>query len=228
MNNTKNRSGLPWCILYSTKLDDKTKLVFIALKDRAYQVDKTCTKGFLCKIDWLITYLNMNRKTVEEAIKNLKNTGIIKSKRVRQYGATQNEWTIDWDLIDAVGSKFRFKNEIVDVIDDEPDEIEDIPDFESIVEEEITPTPTVEKAICVDDKDFRYKEADLSFLDEEPAKEDSSYEQELKTLLPELMDEYGNINYNKMKTVVPALSIKYGVPKAYVDDDIIKALNSAA
>lgn len=121
MNETKNRCGMPWSILYSKKLTENEKLVFIALKDRAYQFDKTCMKGFYCYIDWLAANLQMSDSTVKRAIKGLKEKKIIDAKRVKQHKKVVNLWTINWDIIDRANKQFKFAEieyEEIDIIDE--------------------------------------------------------------------------------------------------------------
>lgn len=104
------RSGVCWSILYSQELSQSEKMVFIALKDRAYQVDKTCVKGFYCYLDWLEANLNMSDKTVQKAIRGLREKNIISSKRVKLHKKVVNQWTINWNVIDDMLKQFRFKN----------------------------------------------------------------------------------------------------------------------
>lgn len=123
MAEVKNRSGVCWCILYSKELSQSEKMVFIALKDRAYQVDKACVKGFYCYLDWLEANLNMSDKTVQKAIKALREKNIISSKRVKVHKKVVNQWTINWNVIDEMQKKFKFAEveyEEVDVLDETP------------------------------------------------------------------------------------------------------------
>ena len=120
---TKKRCGMPWCILYSSNFSQTEKLVFIALKDRAYQVDKTCVKGFYCYIDWLCANLQMSESTVKRAIKGLKEKKVLSSTRVKLHKNVVNLWSINWNLIDRGSKVFKFaemKVEEVDLLDDEP------------------------------------------------------------------------------------------------------------
>lgn len=123
MAEVKNRSGVCWCILYSKELSQSEKMVFIALKDRAYQVDKACVKGFYCYLDWLEANLNMSDKTVQKAIKGLREKDVISSKRVKVHKKVVNQWTINWNVIDEMQKKFKFAEveyEEVDVLDETP------------------------------------------------------------------------------------------------------------
>lgn len=123
MAEVKNRSGVCWCILYSQELSQSEKMVFIALKDRAYQVDKTCVKGFYCYLDWLEANLNMSDKTVQKAIRGLREKNIISSKRVKLHKKVVNQWTINWNVIDMMQKQFKFAEveyEEVDVLDETP------------------------------------------------------------------------------------------------------------
>lgn len=123
MAEVKNRSGVCWCILYSNELSQSEKMVFIALKDRAYQVDKTCVKGFYCYLDWLEANLNMSDKTVQKAIRGLREKNIISSKRVKLHKKVVNQWTINWNVIDMMQKQFKFAEveyEEVDVLDETP------------------------------------------------------------------------------------------------------------
>lgn len=123
MAEVKNRSGVCWCILYSNELSQSEKVVFIALKDRAYQVDKTCVKGFYCYLDWLEANLNMSDKTVQKAIRGLREKNIISSKRVKVHKKVVNQWTINWNVIDMMQKQFKFAEveyEEVDVLDETP------------------------------------------------------------------------------------------------------------
>lgn len=123
MAEVKNRSGVCWCILYSNELSQSEKVVFIALKDRAYQVDKTCVKGFYCYLDWLEANLNMSDKTVQKAIRGLREKNIISSKRVKLHKKVVNQWTINWNVIDMMQKQFKFAEveyEEVDVLDETP------------------------------------------------------------------------------------------------------------
>jgi predicted transcriptional regulator len=123
MADVKNRSGVCWCILYSKELSQSEKMVFIALKDRAYQVDKACVKGFYCYLDWLEANLNMSDKTVQKAIKALREKNIISSKRVKVHKKVVNQWTINWNVIDMMQKQFKFAEveyEEVDVLDETP------------------------------------------------------------------------------------------------------------
>lgn len=123
MTDIKNRSGICWCILYSKELSQTEKMVFIALKDRAYQIDKTCVKGFYCYLDWLESNLDMSDKTVQKAIRGLREKNIISSKRVKVHKKVVNEWTINWNIIDEMQKKFKFAEveyEEVDVLEDIP------------------------------------------------------------------------------------------------------------
>lgn len=123
MAEVKNRSGVCWCILYSQELSQSEKMVFIALKDRAYQVDKTCVKGFYCYLDWLEANLNMSDKTVQKAIRGLREKEIISSKRVKLHKKVVNQWTINWNVIDMMQKQFKFAEveyEEVDVLDETP------------------------------------------------------------------------------------------------------------
>lgn len=123
MAEVKNRSGVCWCILYSKELSQSEKMVFIALKDRAYQVDKACIKGFYCYLDWLEANLNMSDKTVQKAIRGLREKNIISSKRVKVHKKVVNQWTINWNVIDEMQKQFKFAEveyEEVDVLDETP------------------------------------------------------------------------------------------------------------
>lgn len=123
MAEVKNRSGVCWCILYSKELSQSEKMVFIALKDRAYQVDKACIKGFYCYLDWLEANLNMSDKTVQKAIRGLREKNIISSKRVKVHKKVVNQWTISWNVIDEMQKQFKFAEveyEEVDVLDETP------------------------------------------------------------------------------------------------------------
>lgn len=123
MAEVKNRSGICWCILYSKELSQSEKMVFIALKDRAYQVDKACIKGFYCYLDWLEANLNMSDKTVQKAIRGLREKNIISSKRVKVHKKVVNQWTINWNVIDMMQKQFKFAEveyEEVDVLDETP------------------------------------------------------------------------------------------------------------
>ena len=118
----KNRSGISWCILYSKNLTQAEKMVFFALKDRAYQVDKTCMKGFYCYLDWIEKNLSLSDKTVQKAIRGLREKQLISSKRVKMYRNVVNQWTINWDIIDDMQKKFKFAEieyEETDILEDE-------------------------------------------------------------------------------------------------------------
>lgn len=118
----KNRSGISWCILYSKNLTQAEKMVFFALKDRAYQVDKTCMKGFYCYLDWIEKNLSLSDKTVQKAIRGLREKQLISSKRVKMHRNVVNQWTINWDIIDDMQKKFKFAEieyEETDILEDE-------------------------------------------------------------------------------------------------------------
>ena len=236
MGQIKNRSGMPWSILYSKKLTANAKLVFIALKDRAYQIDKNCVEGFLCKIDWLSANLNMDRKTIETALKSLKNANIISSNRVRMYGITQNEWKINWDLIDEIGKKFRFATENIDDIDT----VEEI----STTVEEISTPPAEEETTIVqteikkeqsDDEDMGYRSTTVEDVIERPELSFLLDDDEI-TLEVEIAmaaNKLSNINnsadyYKTMNSIVTTLHNKYNVSKKYVDEMINNKINQAA
>ena len=122
MTAIKNRSGISWCILYSKNLTQAEKMVFFALKDRAYQVDKTCMKGFYCYLDWIEKNLSLSDKTVQKAIRGLREKQLISSKRVKMYRNVVNQWTINWDIIDDMQKKFKFAEieyEETDILEDE-------------------------------------------------------------------------------------------------------------
>ena len=122
MTAIKNRSGISWCILYSKNLTQAEKMVFFALKDRAYQVDKTCMKGFYCYLDWIEKNLSLSDKTVQKAIRGLREKQLISSKRVKMHRNVVNQWTINWDIIDDMQKKFKFAEieyEETDILEDE-------------------------------------------------------------------------------------------------------------
>lgn len=122
MADIKNRSGISWCILYSKDLTQVEKMVFFALKDRAYQIDKTCMKGFYCYLDWLENNLSLSDKTVQKAIRGLREKQIISSKRVKMHRNVVNQWTINWNIIDDMQKKFKFAEieyEETDILEDE-------------------------------------------------------------------------------------------------------------
>lgn len=122
MADIKNRSGISWCILYSKNLTQAEKMVFFALKDRAYQIDKTCMKGFYCYLDWLENNLSLSDKTVQKAIRGLREKQIISSKRVKMHRNVVNQWTINWNIIDDMQKKFKFAEieyEETDILEDE-------------------------------------------------------------------------------------------------------------
>ena len=122
MSAIKNRSGISWCILYSKNLTQAEKMVFFALKDRAYQVDKTCMKGFYCYLDWIEKNLSLSDKTVQKAIRGLREKQLISSKRVKMHRNVVNQWTINWDIIDDMQKKFKFAEieyEETDILEDE-------------------------------------------------------------------------------------------------------------
>lgn len=140
MKDIKNRSGIPWSILYSKKLNQTEKMVFIALKDRAYQIDKTCVKGFYCYVDWLSANLQLSDSTVKRALKGLKDKKIISAKRVKLHKKVVNLWSINWELIDEVTKKFKFAEveyEEVDNLNDNVQDEIDIPSNEIQIEEEV-------------------------------------------------------------------------------------------
>ena len=237
-----NRSGLPWCILYSQKLTPSEKLVFMTLKDRAYQQDKTCESGFYCYIDWLCANLNMSENTVRKALNGLREKKIINSKRVKVHKNVVNMWFIDWTMIDKVSKQFRFKEDDdyteIDVLEDvvetpieqipdiEPVEI-DTPPAEEIKEPEIIPTIQEEEMVfattTVEDV---IKNPELSFLLDE---NEITLEDEVAIAASRL----SNINdvaqyYKEMNSTVTKLHIKYNVSKKYVDEMINNKMNKAA
>lgn len=156
MTAIKNRSGISWCILYSKNLTQVEKMVFFALKDRAYQIDKTCMKGFYCYLDWIEKNLSLSDKTVQKAIRGLREKKIISSKRVKMHRNVVNQWTINWDIIDDMQKKFKFAEmeyEETDILEDErkPDVQTERPiitptyeDIEESIEESIEETTVSE------------------------------------------------------------------------------------
>lgn len=211
-----NRSGLPWCILYSQKLTPSEKLVFMTLKDRAYQQDKTCESGFYCYIDWLCANLNMSENTVRKALNGLREKKIINSKRVKVHKNVVNMWFIDWSIIDKVSKQFRFKdNECteIDVLEEVVETpIEQIPD--------VLPTDVEE----FNDNDFRFGEIDvtdpmLSFLIED----EETFDDKIKRYIPYLKEvEYGsNEFYNRMRNVIADFPTG---EKKYADQEIKRIL----
>lgn len=159
-----NRIGLNWSLLYSKKITESELRVFLVMKDRAYCVSKDCEKPFYVTVGWIATNTGLHTNTVKAAIKSLKDMKLIGTNgRVRKYGVVQNEWTINWPLIEKDDKHHKFVNEEVDV------DIDVIPAPEEDCA--LEPTEIAKNEVCmqqfeldpivdgeIDEDDCRYKE----------------------------------------------------------------------
>lgn len=200
MADVKNRSGVCWCILYSKELSQSEKVVFIALKDRAYQVDKACIKGFYCYLDWLEANLNMSDKTVQKAIRGLREKNIISSKRVKVHKKVVNQWTINWNVIDMMQKQFKFAEveyEEVDVLDEIP--------VQSDVAEAKTPIFQVEQNGYEKDLE-KYSSILLEMV--KGGISQYQYDKNKEMYAKKLSDDYGKPYDNIMNSIKQILTVK--------------------
>lgn len=94
------RSGLDWGVLYSKEFTRNSFMVFCALKDRAFQIDKSCETPFECNADWLAKHLGFSYRYVRTALTSLERKNVI--------SISGNMIKICWDTISEFNKKVKF------------------------------------------------------------------------------------------------------------------------